>query len=357
MHDPRRGQGQVPVALTVVLVLLLIAASCTSGGGSSSSAKGSSTTPPTSESGSSAPTIGLGILRGKLLFTRAGGKFGDETIFTAAADGTHERRVSGFGATCCPGWSSDGRYMLMAASAPDGRITTGIADPDGSHLRRIPLPSGTLNLGCSQALSLRTGRLACEGWSDTKPSLRGIYTVRASDGGDLVRLTTSSEMQDTLVMGFSPDGSRVFFFRSVEGFPSIGDQLGGSLFVVNADGKGLHQVTPPGKPVEIVGNAGGRLSRDGRWIVFTSFGVIWKIRPDGSGLTRVFRHPQGRLAITPTWSPDGRYILFGLDPPGSLATVDIAPANGLYIIRADGTDLTPLIVSDDWKRNPDWVAP
>jgi hypothetical protein len=45
-----------------------------------------------------------------------------------------------------------------------------------------------------------------------------------------------------------------------------------------------------------------------------------------------------------------------LDPPGSLATIDDAPANGLYVIRADGTDLTPILISDDWKRNPDWVA-
>jgi hypothetical protein len=69
--------------------------------------------------------------------------------------------------TCCPRWSPDGKHILMAASAPDGRITTGVADPDGSHLRTVPLPPGTLNLGCSQALSLVTGRLACAGWSDT----------------------------------------------------------------------------------------------------------------------------------------------------------------------------------------------
>ena len=29
-------------------------------------------------------------------------------------------------------------------------------------------------------------------------------------------------------------------------------------------------------------------------------------------------------------------------------------AGGLYVIRADGTGLTPILFSDDWKRNPDW---
>jgi hypothetical protein len=81
-----------------------------------------------------------------------------------------------------------------------------------------------------------------------------------------------------------------------------------------------------------------------------------RIHPDGSGLTKVFQDPQGRLVITPTWSPDGRFILFGLDPPGSLAVLTVAPANGLYVVRADGTGLTPIVVSDDWKREPDWVA-
>jgi hypothetical protein len=90
--------------------------------------------------------------------------------------------------------------------------------------------------------------------------------------------------------------------------------------------------------------------------VFTSSGAIWTIHPDGSGLTKVFEDAQGGLAITPTWSPDGRFILFGLDPPGSLATIDDAPANGLYVIEADGTHLTPVVLSKDWKRNPDWVA-
>jgi Tol biopolymer transport system component len=355
MNDPRSCRGR-PTSLAVALLLLSMAASCTSGEGSSPSAKGSSDATPSSRPGSSSATIALGSLQGKLLFTRAGGQYGDETVFTAKADGTNQRRITELGASCCPRWTSDGSHILMSASAPDGRITTGITRPDGSQLRAIPLPSGTLNLECSQAFSLRTGRVACEGWSDDNPRLRGIYTLRAADGGDLVRVISSPAEQGDRVMDFSPDGSRIFFFRPVQGFPSMGEDLEGSLFVVHADGKGLRRVTPRDRPVEVVGNAGGRLSLDGRWVVFTSAGVIWKIHADGSGLTKVFQDRQGRLAITPTWSPDGRFILFGLDPPGSLAVLTQAPANGLYVVRADGSGLTPLIVSDNWKREPDWVA-
>jgi TolB protein len=200
-------------------------------------------------------------------------------------------------------------------------------------------------------------RIAFQGWDDTTPSRTGVYIGRASDGGDLVRVTRNPRVGGDLPMDFSRDATKIFFFRSIEGFPSIGDQLDGSLFAVNADGTDLHRVTPANMPVEAPGNSGGRLSSDGRWIVFTSSGVIWKIHPDGSAVTKVFEAPDGGLAITPTWSPDANFIMFGLDPAGSLATIDEAPPNGLYVIRADGTGLTPVITSDDWKREPEWIAP
>jgi hypothetical protein len=309
---------------------------------------------PSTESAAPSPTIPASHLQGTILFTRAGGKYGDETVFTANADGSDEQRITGFGKTCCPRWSPDGTHILIAAFAHADRGTTGFVDPDGSHLRTVPLPPGTLNLVCTQAFSPATGRLACEGWSETTDRLNGLYTIRASDGTGLVQVIRCS--QDCRVFDFSPDGSQIFFFRAVEGFPSVGDQLDGSLFVMSAEGNHLHRITPADTPVEVTGNSGGRLSPDGRRIVFTSSGALWTVRPDGTALKKVFEDAEGRLAITPTWSPDGRFILFGLDPPGSLATIDAAPENGLYVIQTDGTHLTPVILSQDWKRNPDWVT-
>jgi Tol biopolymer transport system component len=242
----------------------------------------------------------------------------------------------------------------MPASSRDHRVTTGFFRPNGTLIRKLPLPGDGLNLGCAQAFSPVTGQLACEGWSDKHPALNGVYTVRASDGGDLRRLTRNPEHD--ISAGFSPNGSQILFFRPVDSVPSYGDTPEGSLYVVTSNGKSLHRVTPANMPVEAIGNAGGRLSPDGKWIAFTSSGVIWKIHPDGSGMTRVFDDRQGRLAITPTWSPDGTYILFGLDPRESLGTVQTAPANGLYVIRADGSGLAPVITSNDFKREPDWTG-
>lgn len=353
-----------PVTRGLMVVLVSIVASCSLPGSSASGSKTGASAPsastPSPSAPSPSPTVAAADLHGKILFTRAGGKYGDETVFTDNADGTDEQRISGFGSApsepltqCCPRWAPDGKHILWAASAPDGRITTGIVDPHGSHLHMLPLPPGSLNLDCSQALSLTTDRLACGGWSETKPRLNGLYTIRASDGGGLDQVLPCS--QDCRVFDLSPDGSRIFFFRAVKRFPSIGDPLG-SLFVMTVDGTDLHQITPADMPVEVAGNSGGRLSPDGRQIVFTSSGAIWAVRADGTALRKIFEDAQGRLAITPTWSPNGRFILFGLDPPDVLANVEAAPPNSLCVIRADGTDLTPVVVSKDWKRNPDWVA-
>ena len=238
-------------------------------------------------------------LTGKILFTRAGGQFGDETVYTARANGTHQRRITGYGKTCCPGWSPDGRHIFSGAMAPDGRITTGIRTPDGRLQRRIPLPRGTLNLGCSQAYSPRTGRFACEGWSDKRAEMQGLYTI-ALNGKKLVRVTHCSTLQDDRPFGYSLDSSTIFFFRADTAFPSIGDQLEGSLFAVRTDGTHLRRLTSTKTPVEVVGNAGGRLSPDGRKIVFTSAGAIWTVGADGSTPTKVFADRGGRLAITPT---------------------------------------------------------
>jgi Tol biopolymer transport system component len=271
---------------------------------------------------------------GRIMFLRQGGKYGDATVFTANASGSHQQRITGYGQVCCPRWSANGSSSILWGNE--------FHRPDGKLIRKVPLPRRPRGMNLvPQAISPTTGRLACEGWDDNKPSLNGIYTIRASDGGGLVRVTH----QHDVPADFSPDGSKIFFLGSD----------GQSLHVVNTDGTDQRRVTPPGLAVDAPNYGGGRLSPDGHWIVFTSFGTMWVIHPDGSGLSKIFEDTQGRLAVTPTWSPDGNYILFALDPPGSQPTVNEAPTNGLYVIRADGSGLTPVLISNDFKTVRDWV--
>ena len=338
----------------VVVAAMLLAAGCSSG---TSSARVTASTPST---GSGTPganrVIPLSSLTGRIVFARAGGEFQDDTIFVANADGTDARQLTTPGEHCCPRWAPDGQHVLMAASARDQRITTGIIAVSGGAIQTLPLPVPALNLMCANGgQSAVTHRYLCEGFNDSQPKLGGIYTANAS-GGDLVRITPCCGPQDDLAVGFSPDGRRVYVYRPNAAFPMYGDIDEGSVFVADADGSLLRQVTPNTLPVEPVGNGGARLSPDGRHLLFASDGAIWMINPDGSGPTKVFQDAQGRLAISPTYSPDGRFILFGLDPAGQLGFERNPPDNGLYVIRADGTDLTPVIVSNDFKLDPDWTA-
>ena len=295
--------------------------------------------------------IPIATLAGRIVFTRAGSQYGDDTVFVIDADGTGEREVLDVNQACCPRFSPDGTQILVPWGDPDGqRLTTAVIGLDGSLLRRFTLPQGPVSIA-GGTWSADGKRLALVGFDDADPSAGGIYVARASDGGDL-RLVTKDHGQ---LVDFSPDGKRIFYHLPVDTFPAIGDQKSGSLWAVNVDGTGRRRVTPADVSVEnISGNDPGRLSPDGQAIAFTSAGNIWTIKPDGSHLAELFADAEQRIAINPTWSPDGAFILFGLDPANSLATAETPSFNGLYVIRRDGSDLTPLLLSKDWKREPEW---
>jgi hypothetical protein len=129
MYRPTLVRSIVWLVLLVTLVVLALSA-C--GGQGNSSAD------------SSAPRATN--LHGKIAFIREGGKYSEVTVFTAAANGTHVRRLSDFGES--PRFSPDGTKVMMAGPTSDGqRVTAGIVHSDGSHLQRIPLRDPTLNLG------------------------------------------------------------------------------------------------------------------------------------------------------------------------------------------------------------------
>jgi hypothetical protein len=289
-----------------------------------------------------APTT-ITKLAGHILFERVGGPYGDATLFAAKADGSDEHQVSELGGSCCPWATRDGSRIVFTANAPDKRVTTVTANLDGSHRVVLPLPKGTLNLA-SGPLSPDGTLIALEGFDDAHPSMAGVFLAQAADGAGRRRVT-----KEHFIPGdFSPDGKQLLLFRNVHGEPPPP----GALWLVNVDGSGLHQLTPAATLVQCCFNY--RWSPDGTKILFVDHnGVLWTIAPDGSTLTQVFKDGVGRYAITPTWSPDGSMILFALDPtPDPFED----PVNGLYVIHANGRDLTQVIGRDGFKGEPVWVS-
>src|SRR5262249_30247070 len=124
-----------------------------------------------------------------------------------------------------------------------------------------------------------------------------------------------------------------------------------ALYIVNANGTGLHRlITENFQPVN-----DGSWSPQGDQIVFSQHvtanvpGSIWVINSDGTGLHQI--NVQGLDCgrsvgcHEPQWSPDGTKIIFAVNRAGSTF---------VYTMNADGTGRRRVAVGDDpvWGTHP-----
>lgn len=191
---------------------------------------------------------------------------GNEEIRVANVDGTHVRNLTRHQAVdYAPAWSPDGR--------------------------RIAFASG------------RGG------------SLPHIWVMNA-DGTNAYMLTRvfSGEYP-----AWSRNGKRIAFATN-----QPVRQNGFDIVVVNADGTNPHRVTR-----NELYEMGPAWSRDGKWLAFHAGNDgrhdVYLMRPDGSERRRLTRGG-GEL---PSWSPDGRYIVY-------------ASTSGLVVVRPEGTEVAHL---------------
>jgi Tol biopolymer transport system component len=281
---------------------------------------------------------------GQIAFSRTipGGSDEDTVSYTMNPDGSHIRRLlPGF--SSFPRWSPDGRLVSVGAPCKNGQENCALTlvDPDTGSVRQFTWPDPTLETDCGGAWSPDGRRLTCEGFGVTDPSRNGIYTIRASDGRGLRRIT-SNPGGDDIPGDFSPDGTQIVFLRTDPARPASADQ---ALFVCNVDGSSLHRITPwsGNDPTE----RAGHWSPDGTTILFGSQFNIYLVRADGTGLVQVpIRVTGSSIAFSLGWSPDGTRIIFGL----AGATVP----EGIYTVRPDGTDLQAITSSPTFDTDPDW---
>jgi Tol biopolymer transport system component len=280
---------------------------------------------------------------GRVLFARFDPAVDSTLIFTANPDGTDEQQLL-VDPSCCAHWSPDGSKISAAASAPDGRITTALVNPDGTGFVAKNIPDPTLNLECP-AWAPDATRLACEGFDEVRPDRpAGLFTIRASDWGDLVRVTTNPFGTSDIPGDYSPDGTRIVFLRENPHLHAV------ALFVVDVSGSRLHQITP-WQPGEL---PSASWSPDGNWILTDNAqGRLYLVHPDGTGRHQIplrFDSRGRAFAFQPGWSPDGTKIVFSL-------FTGRGPGTGqedVYTANADGTGVAHLTSTADFEEGADW---
>jgi TolB protein len=163
-----------------------------------------------------------------------------------------------------------------------------------------------------------------------------VYAVHP-DGRGLRRLTDAPSQDYPAAP--SPDGSALLTVSAV----GEGQAQRERMMLLSLRGAGA------GRPL---GPVAGRArspswSPDGRWLVFesdsASFRDIYRVQADGTGLLRITSNPQGNF--DPAVSPDGRSIAFVSSRDGDAE---------VYVMGADGSGARRLTAfyRDDWA--PRW---
>ena len=223
---------------------------------------------------------------GQIVFTST--RDGNEEIYAANADGSGQRDLSQNPAT-----------DRQAALSPDGSRVAFVSDRDGRQ---------------------------------------DLY-VMIADGSDQTRITDGFYLAVDAQPAWSPDGTRLVF-ASTRPFNDAW-----RLWIVNADGSNLHQLTD-GFGVEPA------WSPDGTTIAYDGGGQIWTVGADGGNPHALAIPLQGVGPMTaPAWSPDGTQLAFSVQGPLNLPSMA-----SIFVARADGSNAQQVTDWGYFDSEPQWSS-
>jgi len=123
---------------------------------------------------------------------------------------------------------------------------------------------------------------------------------------------------------------------------------GNRIFVMDADGSNVLDITPP----NVTSVDHPSWSPDGKYIIFSARkdkNYIFKMRADGSDLVQLTSDDW--WGSRPSWSPDGESILFVSSEPGVLDYRNI-PIPQVYTMKSDGSEVQRLLVKTKADDTP-----
>ncbi len=284
-------------------------------------------------------------------------------IFIMNADGGNVRQLTyNDFPTWSPSWSPDGAMIAYMGFENYGQAEIYVLNVRDATSRRLTYNNDEGHHDGDPSWSPDGARIA---FTSDRDGDQEIYTMNA-DGTNFRQLTDNDH--GGLSPAWSPDGALIAFHSDWRRPRSV-NWDGPDIFLMNADGTRLRQLTPeyssnhaPGGPpggvdltvvkTENGGSYNPSWSPDGARIAFTSdldsSTEIFLMNADGTGrrqLTHNNRHFEIE-GLSSSWSPDGAQILIsGSDPQGTLS-----------IINVDGTDQRQITHSDHdyWISSSAW---
>ena len=265
---------------------------------------------------------------GRIAFTSGGEERAD--IHLVHPDGSGRQALTSDGGNSDPAWSPDGRMLAFTRGSGFRPTDIWAMDADGGSVRRLTRDRRD---ELQPAWSPEGGRIAFVRVRRSESRPRSAIWLMNADGSGQRLITATRRLATKPV--WSPDGARIAFTTIRL---ASDERLATDLWVVNADGTGLAMLAPNA--------AAGGWSPDGRRIAFERElpppgepcmddacehnSDIWVMNADGSGQVRLTTD-SGRDG-EPSWSPDGRRIVFSSDRffgPGL--------SSELYTMAADGS--------------------
>jgi TolB protein len=297
-------------------------------------------------SSSSAP---IGVNGGLITLTLRD-QNGKLQIFTITSDGTNKKQLTFDGDNGRPDWSPDGKQIVFN-SIRNGKLWVAVMDADGSNQK-------LLTEGVAPDWSPDGKQIA---FSRPVPPGSEIWVINA-DGSGVRQITQSGTAKAG--PSWSPDGKQMVFIlpknpiSPTDPQPEIGimDSDGTNERIltiadrINTDGRGMVCETandanaPAWSPVD---------NRITFWSgIENQYGQVWVINSDGTGSKQLTEDCSHRNSDDPSWSPDGKKILFSTGRSGR---------NELWVMDADGEneqkisdiDANPFPGRASWQRVQD----